>query len=193
MSFIQNTAFEARVTNDRFDDLCNITGKYQASSADADCSAGLLCVRTTRIPNEGFTGIENENAWVMNAAAATATIDDVIYACDTHESQKLMGYHVGHRTLGLGVDAGELGVFKKIDFTGDKIYRFGVGNFSTAISTNKFATIANGLLVPAASAPTDAGSLYFKILGTGNFVEGSRASFGYVDVQPCKVSFAAGE
>ena len=83
MAYIAKTAFETRVTNNEFYNLCNVTGKYQASSADADCSAGLLCVRNGHLPCEGFTGLYNENAWYMNAATDEATADDVIYACNT--------------------------------------------------------------------------------------------------------------
>lgn len=195
MSYIAKTAFETRVTNGRFDDLQNITGRYQAGSpaADADCSAGLLCVRASKLPCEGFTGIYNENAWIMNAAADTATADDVIYAANTYDWQLLADqngnlFSVGHGTLGLGIPAGRNGTFTRIDFDGQHVYRFGEGNLSTAISTNKFFTIANGLLVPAASAPTDAGSIYFELAGTGAFTEGASAGFTYYDAIAKKIT-----
>lgn len=195
MAFISNTAFEPRITNNRFEDLCNVTGMYQASSANADCSAGLLVKRNGQLPCEGFTGVYNENAWYMNAAAATDTIDTVIYACNTYDTQLLSNgandYFVGYKTLGLGVPAGRYGTFTRIDFDNQSVYRFGVGNLSTTLGDNTYFTIANGLLVPAASAPTDAGSIYFELRGTGNFVEGTTNSFGYVDVVACKVSVAA--
>lgn len=195
MAFISNTAFEPRITNNRFEDLCNVTGMYQASSANADCSAGLLVKRNGQLPCEGFTGVYNENAWYMNAAAATDTIDTVIYACNTYDTQLLSNgandYFVGYKTLGLGVPAGRYGTFTRIDFDNQSVYRFGVGNLSTTLGNNTYFTIANGLLVPAASAPTDAGSIYFELRGTGNFVEGTTNSFGYVDVVACKVSVAA--
>ena len=194
MAFISNTAFEPRITNNRFEDLCNVTGMYQASSANADCSAGLLVKRNGQLPCEGFTGVYNENAWYMNAAAATDTIDTVIYACNTYDTQLLSNgandYFVGYKTLGLGVPAGRYGTFTRIDFDNQSVYRFGVGNLSTTLGNNTYFTIANGLLVPAASAPTDAGSIYFELRGTGNFVEGTTNSFGYVDVVACKVSAA---
>ena len=44
MAYIEKTAFEPRITNNEFNELCNITGRYQVSDADADCSAGLLVV-----------------------------------------------------------------------------------------------------------------------------------------------------
>lgn len=186
MAFIADTAFEARITNGEFDALCNVTGKYQASSADADCSAGLLCVRTTQMPCEGFTGIYNENAWIMNAATASVNANDVIYACDPYDAQLISNgtnnYYIGTRTLGLGIPAGEYGTFKRIVFDGQHVYRFGVGNLTAELSTNTvLKPAANGLLTPAAAAPTAAGSVYFEVRGSGNFTEGTSDSFGYVD------------
>lgn len=197
MSYIAKTAFEARITNNEFNELCNITGRYQASSADADCSAGLLCVRGEQLPCAGFTGIKNENAWYMNAAGAAANVDTPVYAANTYEVQHLSGkngqlYAIGTETLGLGIPAGRDGTFTKIVFDDEHVYRFGEGNLSTAIGENTFFTIANGLLVPAASAPTNAGSIYFKLRGSGKFTEGTTASFGYYDLAACKVSVAAG-
>lgn len=198
MAYIANTAFEARDTNHRYEMLAHIAGKYQYSSADADCSAGLLCVRASLAPNEGFdnpsgTRVYNENTWIMNAAADTDNIDSVIYACDTYDTQLVtapggQNYYVGRETLGLGIPAGRYGNFTRIDFDNQSIYRFGIGNLSAAISTNTFFTIANGLLVPAASAPATAGAVYFKLHGTGKFVEGNGQSFTYYDVIACKVS-----
>lgn len=204
MAYIANTAFEARITNNSRENLSHIAGLYQAGSpaANADCSAGLLCVRNGLVPNEGFddpsgTRVYNENTWYMNAAAATATVDDVIYACDTYDTQLLSGkreglaYFVGTETLGLGAPAGRYCNFTRIDFDNQSVYRFGTGNLSTAAGDNTYFTIANGLLVPAAAAPTDTGAIYFELRGTGNFVEGNMASFGYIDVVACKVSTAA--
>lgn len=202
MAYIANTAFEARITNNSRENLSHVAGLYQASGANADCSAGLLCVRNGLVPNEGFddpsgTRVYNENTWFFNAAASTVTADDVIFACDTYDVQLLSGkreglaYFVGTETLGLGVPAGRYGNFTRIDFDNQSVYRFGIGNLSAALSTNTYFTIANGLLVPAAAAPTDAGSIYFELRGTGNFVEGTQQSFGYVDVVACKVTVAA--
>ena len=64
---------------------------------------------------------------------------------------------------------------------------FGEGNANAAVGENKFFTIAGGLLVPTAAAPTKAGTVYFALRGTGNFTEGTRGSFGYIDVVACKV------
>lgn len=193
MAYIEKTAFEPRITNNEFNELCNITGRYQVSEADADCSAGLLVVRGEQLPCAGFKGIKNENAFYMNAAGAAANADTGVYACNTYEWPMLGGrngnnYAVGTATLGLGVPAGRDGTFTEIVFDGKHTYRFGEGNLSTAIGANTIFTIANGLLVPAAAAPTATGAIYFKLKGTGNFTEGAGQSFVYYDVWACKVS-----
>lgn len=185
--FIEKTAFEPRITNNRNDDLCNITGRYQESSADADCSAGILCVRGDNLPCEGFTNVKNENAFYMTAADAAANAATGIYAANTYETPMLAGrhgnaYYVGTETLGLGIPAGRDGTFTKIVFNGEMTYRFGIGNLSAALGSNKFFTIAGGKLVPAAAAPTGNGAIYFELKGTGNFTEGTVNSFEYVDV-----------
>lgn len=190
--FTEKTAFEARVTNNFRDDLINVTGRYQASSADADCDAGRLVIRNGQLPCEGFAGVKNENAWYMNDATSTTNAGEVVYAANTYEVQMLQGKHgnmyaVGTETLGLGIPAGRDGTFTKIVFDGDHAYRFGIGNVNAEISTNTFFTIDAGKLKPAAAAPTANGALYFKLLDTGKFTEGTTASFEYVDVQACKV------
>lgn len=193
MAYIEKTAFEPRITNNEFNELCNITGRYQASDADADCSAGLLVVRGEQLPCAGFKGIKNENAFYMNAAGAAANADTGVYACNTYDWPMLGGrngnnYAVGTATLGLGVPAGRDGTFTEIVFDGKHAYRFGEGNVNGAIGQNTIFTIANGLLVPAAAAPTATGAIYFKLKGTGNFTEGAGQSFVYYDVWACKVS-----
>lgn len=193
MAYIEKTAFEPRITNNEFNELCNITGRYQVSEADADCSAGLLVVRGEQLPCAGFKGVKNENAFYMNAAGAAANADTGVYACNSYEWPMLGGrngnnYAVGTATLGLGVPAGRDGTFTEIVFDGKHAYRFGEGNLSTAIGENTIFTIANGLLVPAAAAPTATGAIYFKLKGTGNFTEGAGQSFVYYDVWACKVS-----
>ena len=76
------------------------------------------------------------------------------------------------KTLGLALPADERGDFTEL-MVGEQ-YNFGEGNFSTAPSDSlKFATIANGLLVAVAAAPTD-GSVYFAIEDFGKrFIEGA--------------------
>ena len=196
MSFIDKTAFEARGTNNDRDNLSHVAGRYQVNGADADCSAGLLCVRGANTPCQGFTGVLNENAWYMTAASADANIDSVIYACDPYDWQLLQGkggnaYAVGRETLGLGAIAGRECNYTNVIFDNKHWYRFGEGNLSAAADDKKFFTIADGLLVPAAAAPTAAGSIYFELKDTGAFTEGTTASFGYVDVIAMRVSVAA--
>lgn len=197
MAYIANTAFEARITNNEFNELCNIAGLYQAQGANADCSAGLLCVRNGQVNAEGFTGIKNENTWYMNAAGAAANVDEVVYACNTYDAQMASvdgnNYFIGSRTLGLGAPAGRYCTFTVINFDGQSVYRFGIGNLSAALGSNTFFTIANGLLVPANAKPATAGAIYFELRGTGNFTEGTTQSFGYVDVVARKVTVAAAE
>lgn len=186
MAYIAKTAFEARITNGRFEDLANIAGRYQESSADAICSAGMLCVRNGQTDCEGFANVKNENTWYMNAAASTVGAGDVIYACNTHDVNLLIDpifggqYAVGTNTLGLPAPAGRECTFTRIDFDGESVYRFGEGNISGTVGSNTFFTIDDGLLVPAASAPQS--GLYFSLRGTGKFIEGTTASFGYLDL-----------
>lgn len=183
MAYIDKTAFQARITNNVHDDLANVAGLYQASSVNADCSAGLLCVRGAQTPCEGFSGIYNENTFYMTASAAGA--EEVIYACDTHEAQLLSGkagsYFIGTETLGLGVPAGREGNFCRINFDAQSVYRFGEGNISgTVLESTQYFTIENGLLKVAAAAPES--GKYFELRGTGTFTEGTVASFTYYDV-----------
>ena len=200
MAFIANTAFEIKVSNHEFDSTANITGIYRNSSDVAEiCSDGFLVTKDEQFPNEGYTGINNVNSWYMKDAAATDTVNVPIYACNTFNVNMLTDgttgavYKVGTNTLGLAVPAGEPATFTRIDFfTGDRIYRFGIGNLSTEISSNTFFTIANGLLVPAAAAPTTQGAPYFELLGTGTFTQGAYAGFTYYDVI-AKYAIAAGE
>lgn len=186
MAYIAKTAFEARITNGRFEDLANIAGRYQEDSADAICSAGMLCVRNGQTDCEGFANVKNENTWYMNAAASTVGAGDVIYACNTHDVNLLIDpifggqYAVGTNTLGLPAPAGRECTFTRIDFDGESVYRFGEGNVSGTVGSNTFFTIDDGLLVPAASAPQS--GLYFSLRGTGKFIEGTTASFGYLDL-----------
>jgi hypothetical protein len=199
MAAITNSAFELRVSNHLFDTTKNITGKFQEGSpaADAVCAAGFLVVPGERLQNEGYAStVKNENAYIMGAAAAT---DEAIYACNTFNVQELAGpfgtvYKVGSNTLGLPIPAGERGTYTRID-EGDMI-RFGIGNFTTAISTNGYATLGTstnaGKLVPAASAPTTTGALYFEIVESGNFTQGAYAGFGYVLVKAHRVHTVAG-
>ena len=193
MSFIANSAFEARIVNDRFDDLSNIAGKYYVSTTATDCSAGQLCTCDSLLDCEGFTSVKNENTWKMVKATNSTKASTPIYACDPHD-WPLLGngrnlWAVGTETLGLGIPAGRMGSFRRVHFDNVSVYRFGVGNLASTLSTNQYLTIsADGLLTPGASAPVTSGTPYFKVQGTGNFTEGTSQSFGYVDAVACFVA-----
>lgn len=196
MAYIANSAFEARLTNNAMNQLANVAGKFGTMAGTvftpADCSAGFLCVASGKLPCEGFTGVYNENSYYMVAAPAAVNANSVIYACDTHDNQLLSNgansYFVGTETLGLGVPANRYGNFCQIEFDNRSIYRFGEGNVS---GTGDYYTIANGLLVGTATAPTTVGAVYFELVGTGNFVEGATQSFEYRDMK-AHIVLAAG-
>ena len=189
MAHIDKCMFSQRVTNAAHDDIANIAGKFQASAADAVCSAGFLCIRSALMNTEAYgSAIKNSNTWVMVEAEDDSLATDGIYACNTYNVNEAVAagnkYKVGQNTLGLDLPAGEIGAFTKIDFlSGDKIYRFGEGNLDGAISTNTFFTITDGMLTPAAAAPSGTVGLpYFELVGTGTIIEGTYASITYYDV-----------
>lgn len=198
MAAITNSAFELRVSNHIFDTTKNITGKFQNSTpADELCAAGFVVVPGDALANEGYTSIDNENAYLMSAAGdATA---ESLYACNTFNVQELTdafgnAYKVGGNTLGLPIPSGQRGTYTRLD-EGD-IARWGIGNFTTAISTNGYATLGTstnaGKWVPAASAPTTTGAWYLEIKGTGNFTQGAYNGFGYVLCKVHRVHTVAG-
>lgn len=183
MAAIDKAAFELRVSNHMYDTTKNITGKYQESATDAVCSAGVICVPGTRLPLDGYTGLYNENAWIMGVSSAGA--EDAIYACNPHDVQQLTdplgnGYRVGVNTLGLAVPAGKRETFTRLD-EGDHI-RVGIGLFTTTIGDSDIvAIVANGKLTPDDDVPTTAG-WYFEILGQGTFTVGTFAGMKYADL-----------
>lgn len=194
MAYIENTAFEVKISNHEFDSIANITGKFQADGADAEICPGFLCVRDTLVPNEGYENVgpagseitlENTNTWNMKAAGAS---DTVIYACnpfDVNMASDGQGnfWKVGANTLSIKVPTGYLTTWTQIYFNNVNVYRFGIGNASAEIGENKFFTIADGQLVPASAAPSDAGTPYFELIRTGTFTEGAYAAFDYADVR----------
>lgn len=193
MAFIANTAFEVKVSNHEFDSVANITGQYVVSGDPADCSAGILCVKDELLQNEGYpTGVLNGNTWQMVAYNPTGAEDinaAPVYACNPFNVQEIgdghgNNYKVGHRTLGLGIPAGERDTFTQIRFDGAHMYRFGEGNLTAAYTNEAVLTLAaDGKLTPAASAT--AGTPYFKVVGTGTFTEGASEGFGYIDAIAC--------
>jgi len=190
MAHIDSTMFSQRVTNAAHDDIANIAGIFVDGNGDPELiSSGFLCKRSALLPTEAYgTAIYNSNAWEMVAAEDTDLATDGIYAVNPYGVNEATAngnvYKIGQNTLGLDVPAGERTAFTKIDFmSGDKIYRFGIGNLDAALSTNTFFTITDGMLTPAAAAPSGTVGLpYFELVGTGTLIEGTYAAFDYVDV-----------
>lgn len=195
MAFIDKTMFEIKVSNSVRNQIQNVPGKYGtgtgSSFTESDCSAGALCVQNGLIPVTGYENIVdangnarivNGNTWYFNAATngnSGGMVGDHtgIYASNTYNVQSVSVngqiYHIGNRTLGLGIPAGEFGDFTEL-IVGEQ-YAFGIGNFSTAPtdSTYKYATISNGLLVASTTAPAAGSGVYFEILRTAPVNEGT--------------------
>ena len=197
MAAIAKTAAELRVSNHVWEKNKNVTGLFHNDSDEGEaCAAGFLVKPVSLLPNAGYTGIYNENAWIMKAAAAEDATGE-IYFCNTFNAQELEAidgniYKVGANTIGLPIPADHRGTFTRIDGLEmhDQI-RFGEGNFTATPTVGEFATIDDGLLTPAATAPTDAGTLYFEIMSEGTFTKGAYAGFGYFQVRAHRV-LAAG-
>ena len=49
MAYINDTAFEVKVSNHEFDSIANVTGVFYGASEAEACSAGFLCVRDERL------------------------------------------------------------------------------------------------------------------------------------------------
>ena len=197
MAAIENSAFELKVTNHEFDSVGNISGVYYNGNNKEICAAGFLCKTGELLPLEGYAaslGITNHNTWKMGKAVAADLVSTPIYACNTYGVNELTDpstgeiYKVNANTLGLAAPAGVVTTFSKIDFRNGCQYRFGIGNLSAELGSNKFFTIADGMLVPAAAAPNTTGQPYFELLGTGTFTQGAWSAFGYVDVLACYVA-----
>lgn len=197
MAKIQKTAFEERITNSPFDALANVTGVFLNKDGKPEiCPAGFLVKQGENLPCEGYEDhLKNQGSWYMQAAGAGDLVNVPIFACNTHNvSQMMQGdvvRKIGPETLGLEAAEGETVTYTRIFFDGVHTYRFGVGNAAGEVGENKFFTIADGLMVPVAAAPTGNGVPYFKLVDTGSFEEGNRASFGYVDVVACVAMGAA--
>lgn len=202
MAYIENTAFEVYVSNSKRNDTQNITGKFGSFTGTNGafvpdvCSAGFLCVQNSLLPNEGYesaitrgtttawqeaTGLNNGNSWYMTAAAngkVTGLTGDHtgIFASNTYDVNRAtlgdMAINIPGKTLGLAIPEDERGDFTEI-IVGEQ-YNFGAGNFSTKPTTSLlYCTVANGLLVAQAAAPTD-GSVYFQVMRLdGRFTEGA--------------------
>ena len=194
MAFIANTAFEFKVPRDLPHEVL-VSGKFGTLAGTTytgvDASAGQLAVRSLQTENGAYASakdyqgnaytVTNPNDWIFTKATSgivTGRPGDGtgIFALDVSDVQKAtVGsnvYNIGAETLGIGLPAGERGSWRELRV--GQVYKFGAGNLTTAISTNKYATVSSdGLLTPAASAPTT-GAIYFILRGTEPFNAGSR-------------------
>lgn len=175
MSFIDKTAFQFRLTNNRYEDLQSITGQFGSVISEtwtpADCSAGFACVKGDGIPEGGYK--------MLVASDGSA---DAIYFCNPTDVPRIAGhggnlYAVGDELLGVGAPAGVKETYTKAIV--DEVYAFGPGNFSTLVTTtNKYATISNGLLVGSSSEPDSGWYLELdSLLGIDVFTEANYAAF----------------
>lgn len=202
MAYTEKTAFEVKNSNIRFNDIQNVPGYFGAmDDADyvvADCDAGELCVSNALAPCEGYESfsILNGNTHQMIAKADGSAVAGYkgdhtgIYACNTHNVQQVVDqlgnvYNVGRNTLGLGLPAGERGVFTEL-IVGER-YKFGEGNFSSLTEGHAYATISSGKWASASSAPVTAGNVYAVIERPSAFEKGTRFAFdGYI-LRICRV------
>lgn len=173
---MSKTAFQIRISNDRYEDLQFFPGQFGSVVSSewkpADCAAGFLCNKGEHLPTGGYK---------MTQAADGA---DELYACDPSDVQRISDgngglYAVGVRTLGLGIPAGKIDSYCHLVV--GETYAFGPDNFSTLVSTtNKYATVVNGKLVGSSSKPADGSGYYFELdtgLGIDYFVEGRWNAF----------------
>ena len=188
MAFTANTMFEVKNSNSRYNQTQNIPGKFGtntgASFSGADCSAGLLCIKNGNLPLAGYESLVdgnsnprfyNSNSFYFNVAAngnSGGMYGDHtgIYFCNSYDVNKAQSlgnsenlWNLGMDSLGLGVPAGVIGDFTEC-IIGEQ-YAVGAGNFSTlpSDSTYIYATISNGYLVAATSAPAAGSGVYFEI------------------------------
>ena len=153
-------AFQIRISNDRNEDLQNITGEYFVSTTPTACNAGFLCNKGDHMADGGYE--------MTMAADGSAPL----YAWNPADVQRVaVGdniYAVGVETLGLGIPAGVKDTFTELRV--GECYAFGPGNFSTLVTTtNKYAT-----------APSAGDGFYFELdagLGIDTFVAGNFNEF----------------
>lgn len=185
MAFIDNTAFQFRMTNNRNEDLQSFAGQYGSLVGTvwtpADCSAGFICNKGVHMAGGGYH---------MTVAADGA---DDIWFCNPSDVQRLEApngnlYAVGVETLGLGIPAGDLDTFTK-GIPGET-YAFGSGNFSTLIdSSNTYATVSNGYLVGTSALASGFTGYYFMLdeaLGIDVFTEANYAAGDRYNLLLCK-------
>ncbi len=181
MAYTANTMFEVIVSNSVHNQTQNVPGMYgtySGSFAPADCDAGRLVVKNSLIPLRGYEDLTppilNGNTWYFvdaaNGVSGGAYGDHTgIFAANTYDVNRVTGngvsYNLGVNTLGLGIPSNERGNFTEL-LVGEH-YAFGSGNFTggtAPTSTNKYCTIANGLLTASSAVPAAGTGVYFEFL-----------------------------
>lgn len=181
MAYTANTMFEVIVSNSIHNQTQNVPGMYgtySGSFAPADCDAGRLVTQHSLIPLRGYEDLTppilNGNTWYFvdaaNGTSGGAYGDHTgIYVANTYDVNKVTGgdlsYNLGSDTLGLGIPSGERENFFELMI--GETYAWGSGNFTggtAPTSTNKYCTIANGLLTASSTAPTAGTGVYFEFL-----------------------------
>lgn len=186
MPSIPKTGFEVKVTNMQYNATQNIAGVLHNGKDEVEaCPSGFLCTRKALLPNSGYAGVRNGNAWIMEAAvsgapSAAGTVPK-IYAFNSYDVNRVgqgnNTWMMGANTFGLELPAdGIPGTFTEI-IEGEQ-YVFGSGNFSTLpadVTTTIYAAIADGLLVASATAPPAGAGFWFEITAKVNPTVGTRS------------------
>lgn len=181
MAYTANTMFEVIVSNSVHNQTQNVPGMYgtySGSFAPAGCDAGRLVTQHSLIPLRGYEDLTppilNGNTWYFvdaaNGVSGGAYGDHTgIFAANTYDVNRVTGngvsYNLGVNTLGLGIPSNERGNFTEL-LVGEH-YAFGSGNFTggtAPTSTNKYCTIANGLLTASSTVPAAGTGVYFEFL-----------------------------
>ena len=174
MARIANTFFELKNGNRQYDAMANIPGVFQEDGEPAICPSGFLVTKLELLPASGYNGILNGNTWIFNPAVSGSNTTNgeilELFAYDSYDvnmvGDGVNNWRVGANTAGLELPEGIVGTFCRI--VPGWQYVFGSGNFSTLptdLTTTKYVTIANGLLVASSSAPAANAGYWFEIVG----------------------------
>lgn len=174
MARIANTFFELKNGNRQYDAMANIPGVFQNAGSPDICPSGFLVTKLELLPASGYNGILNGNTWIFNPAVSGSNTTNgeilELFAYDSYDvnmvGDGVNNWRVGANTAGLELPVGIVGTFCRI--VPGWQYVFGSGNFSTLptdLTSTKYATIANGLLVASSSAPAANAGYWFEIVG----------------------------
>lgn len=174
MARIANTFFELKNGNRQYDAMANIPGVFQNAGSPDICPSGFLVTKLELLPTTGYNGILNGNTWIFNPAVSGSNTTNgeilELFAYDSYDvntvGDGVNNWRMGANTAGLELPEGIVGTFCRI--VPGWQYVFGSGNFSTLptdLTTTRYATVANGLLVAGSSAPAANAGYWFEIVG----------------------------